>query len=127
MSSAESRMNGRERSVDLAMLRVFVRVAEVGSISEAAPKLGYSQPGLSQRVRTLERLLRCRLFVRCPQGVTLTEKGADVLPYARAVLSVADAMGDEATTRRKTPPYRDTPRGPDTPDTPDASGKPGTD
>jgi LysR family transcriptional regulator, nitrogen assimilation regulatory protein len=109
MNPQEPRMNGRERSVDLAMLRVFVRVADVGSISEAAPRLGYSQPGLSQRVRALERLLKCRLFVRCPQGVTLTEKGADVLPYARAVLSVAEAMCDEATTQRKTRPGRDTP------------------
>jgi DNA-binding transcriptional LysR family regulator len=123
MSSAGPWMNGRERSVDLAMLRVFVRVADLGSISRAAPALGYSQPGLSQRVQSLERLLRCRLFLRGPQGVTLTEKGADVLPYARAVLSVADAMGDEATTRRKTRPARDTPNAEDAPpgqDTPDA-------
>ncbi len=102
-------MNNRERSVDLAMLRVFFTVAEVGSISEAAPRLGYSQPGLSQRIQSLERLLKCRLFVRGPQGVTLTEKGADILPYARIMLNIADEMGNEAASHRKGRPGRQSP------------------
>ena len=84
--------------MDVALLHAFVRVSEIGSISEAAPVLGYSQPGLSQRIQSLERRLGCRLFERGPQGVQLTDTGAAVLPYARILLTVADEL--TATARR---------------------------
>ncbi|GAB3593446.1 hypothetical protein GCM10027446_15770 [Angustibacter peucedani] len=78
------------------LLRAFVQVSEVGSISAAAPALGYTQPGLSQRIQTLERHLGCRLFDRGPQGVALTRRGRAVLPYARIMLGVAEALVTEA-------------------------------
>jgi DNA-binding transcriptional LysR family regulator len=82
--------------VDVTLLSAFVRVSEIGSISEAAPVLGYSQPGLSQRIQSLERRLGCRLFERGPQGVALTATGAAVLPYARIMLTVADELAAQA-------------------------------
>ena len=78
--------------MDVSLLTAFVRVSEVGSISEAAPVLGYSQPGLSQRIQSLERRLGCRLFERSPSGVVLTRTGAAVLPYARIMMTVADEL-----------------------------------
>jgi DNA-binding transcriptional LysR family regulator len=86
---------GRLGGVDLALVRAVVRVAEVGSITGAAKGLGYSQPGLSQRVQTVERALGCRVFDRSSQGVSVTEIGARVLPYARVLLAVAQAMAAE--------------------------------
>lgn len=82
--------------MDVTLLSAFVRVSEIGSISEAAPVLGYSQPGLSQRIQSLERRLGCRLFERGPQGVALTATGAAVLPYARIMLTVADELAAQA-------------------------------
>ena len=82
--------------MDVALLRAFVHVSEIGSISEAAPALGYSQPGLSQRIQVLERGLGCRLFDRGPSGVQLTDRGAAVLPYARIMIGVAEALREEA-------------------------------
>ena len=81
--------------MDVALLRAFVHVSEIGSISEAAPLLGYSQPGLSQRIQVLERRLGCRLFERGPTGVQLTDRGTAVLPYARIMIGVADALREE--------------------------------
>lgn len=81
--------------MDVSLLRAFVGVSDAGSISGAATALGYSQPGLSQRIQALERGLGCRLFVRGPQGVRLTPQGAVVLPYARVILGVADTLVDE--------------------------------
>jgi DNA-binding transcriptional LysR family regulator len=88
---------GRLGGVDLALVRAVVRVAEVGSITGAAKGLGYSQPGLSQRVQSVERALGCRVFDRGPAGVSVTEVGARVLPYARVLLAVAQAMVAEVT------------------------------
>jgi DNA-binding transcriptional LysR family regulator len=80
--------------VELAYLKAFVSVADAGTISGAAPGLGYSQPGLSQRVESLERRLGCDLFVRSARGVKLTAEGDIVLPYARIIVSVDREMRD---------------------------------
>jgi DNA-binding transcriptional LysR family regulator len=61
---------GRPRSISEELLRAFVAVQDVGSISRAAPKLGYSQPGLSQLVQSLERIVGHLLFVRGAKGVS---------------------------------------------------------
>jgi Bacterial regulatory helix-turn-helix protein, lysR family len=83
---------GRVGALDLDLLRAIVLVADVGSISRAAGVLGYSQPGLSQRLQVAERALGCRLFHRGPQGVKVTALGVVVLPYAKVLLSVAQTM-----------------------------------
>ncbi|MFJ7075004.1 LysR family transcriptional regulator [Streptomyces sp. NPDC098781] len=67
-------------------LRYFVSVAEELHFTRAAERLYVSQPALSKQVRALERQLGVALFRRDPQGVTLTEAGAALLPYARRVL-----------------------------------------
>jgi DNA-binding transcriptional LysR family regulator len=90
-----SQVLGRLGGLDLGLLWAVVRVAEVGSISAAAVELGYSQPGLSQRVQTVERALGCRLFRRGPNGVRVTPVGSVVVSYARALWAVAQAMTAE--------------------------------
>jgi DNA-binding transcriptional LysR family regulator len=87
----------RNRGLDLAMFPAFIEVTQVGSISAAARRLGYSQPGLSQRVQALEHGLGCQLLHRTGQGVRLTETGTAVLPYAYILTTVVDAMHQEVT------------------------------
>jgi DNA-binding transcriptional LysR family regulator len=67
-------------------LRYFVTVAEELHFTRAAERLYVSQPALSKQVRALERQLGVELLRREPQGVTLTEAGAALLPHARRVL-----------------------------------------
>jgi DNA-binding transcriptional LysR family regulator len=54
----------RPRTLEVTSVEAFVQVADTGSITAAARALGCSQPGLSQRIHTLEHLLGCRLFDR---------------------------------------------------------------
>ncbi|MFE9019874.1 LysR family transcriptional regulator [Streptomyces sp. NPDC007808] len=68
-------------------LRYFVTVAEELHFTRAAERLYVSQPALSKQVRALERQLGTELLRRDPRGVTLTEAGAALLPYARRVLA----------------------------------------
>jgi DNA-binding transcriptional LysR family regulator len=94
--------------MDLMLLKAFVQVTRSGSITAAASALGCSQPGLSQRIQTLERKLDCPLFHREPPGVRLTPAGDAVLPLARVLLAMTDAVSgqmlEELDRHRPEPP-----------------------
>jgi DNA-binding transcriptional LysR family regulator len=92
---------GRVIALDLALVRAFIHVHDTGSISAAATDLGYSQSGLSQRIQTLEHMVGCRLFIRGPQGVKPTQDGTTTLPYARMLLTIAEALHHELGRNRK--------------------------
>jgi molybdenum-dependent DNA-binding transcriptional regulator ModE len=93
----------RRPGLDLAHLRAFVHVAETGSITRAAPALGYTQPGLSQRIQALERALGARLLVRGPDGVHPTPAGHAALPHARTILATANQLRHEMARHQTEP------------------------
>lgn len=68
-------------------LRVFLAVAQLGSLRQAAGMLGVTQPTIARRIQTLEHDLGIPLFHRTREGHRLTAAGADLLPEARAVES----------------------------------------
>lgn len=72
---------------DLADLRAFVAVADLGSFRAAAENLHLSQPALSRRVDKLEQALAFRLFERTTRKVELNAMGRSFLPRARHVLA----------------------------------------
>ena len=72
--------------------RVFVTVAERGSLSAAADELNLSQSGVSYSVKSLEDRTGCPLFVRHRRGVALTEPGSALLPLAHALLNQEERL-----------------------------------
>ncbi|GAA4531510.1 LysR family transcriptional regulator [Amycolatopsis samaneae] len=81
--------------VSSASLRVLRQVAESGSFTAAAVRLGYTQSAISRQAVALERAVGATLFDRRPDGVRLTPAGLTLLRHARAILdSVAAAEHD---------------------------------
>jgi DNA-binding transcriptional LysR family regulator len=78
--------------MDLEAVRVFVRVAELGSFTRAGEQLGLSKARASIRVRELEAELGCRLFHRSTRAVRLTEDGEQLLGRARSLLHDAEEL-----------------------------------
>jgi len=76
--------------VDVKQLRYFIAIAEQGSLSAAATRIGIAQPSLSQQVRGLERELGVTLLVRSPRGVRLTQSGEELLARARGIVAALD-------------------------------------
>src|ERR1700761_2394381 len=74
----------------LTALRLFVRVAHTGSLSQAAPELGYSQPSASRVIRELEHDVGASLFHRSTRAVILTEAGAEYLVRTEAILAALE-------------------------------------
>jgi DNA-binding transcriptional LysR family regulator len=63
--------------------RFFLAVADEGSLSAAARKLGSSQPTVGRRIAALEERLEVRLFAHQQQGFVLTPSGEVILEFAR--------------------------------------------
>jgi LysR family nitrogen assimilation transcriptional regulator len=66
-------------------LELFTQVAKSASISRAAITLGADQSTISRRVGLLEADLGVRLFHRSGRGVTLTDRGKQLLGFAVAL------------------------------------------
>ncbi|MFC7677662.1 LysR family transcriptional regulator [Paenibacillus sp. GCM10028914] len=73
-------------------LRIFKHVAELQSVSKAAERLGYVQPNVSQRIKSLEDELGVRLLLRNNRGVTLTEEGKTLLEYSNQIILLMDEV-----------------------------------
>ncbi len=80
--------------MELRHLRYFVAVAEEGSVTRAAARLGIQQPPLGQQIRALEQELRVDLFQRSPRRLDLNANGAVLLEKAREILSQVDEAVD---------------------------------
>jgi LysR family transcriptional regulator for bpeEF and oprC len=78
----------------LQAMRVFVRVAELGSFTRAAQALGLSRARVSEAVGELEQALGARLLHRTTRQVSLSADGRAYCERARQILSdVDDAEG----------------------------------
>ena len=71
--------------MDIELLAVFRAVADHGSFTAAAKRLGYTQSAVSRQVAALEAELGATLFDRLPRGIRLTEPGRSLLPHAEAL------------------------------------------
>lgn len=76
-------------SLDWSLVRAFLGVAELGSLSAAARALGSSQPTLGRQVRAMQEALGIELFRRGDRGLSLTDAGEGLLPAARAMRQAA--------------------------------------
>ena len=77
----------------LAQLEAFSEVSRLGNVSRAAAALNVTQPALTARLQGLERELEVELFVRGARGMTLTDAGRALLPYAqRAIAQVLEGQ-----------------------------------
>ena len=81
-------------------IAAFVAVADAGSISEAARRLGLSKSVVSERLVELERSLGARLLQRTTRKVSATEDGLAFLERARRIVrETVDAAADLAERR----------------------------
>jgi DNA-binding transcriptional LysR family regulator len=86
--------------VDLTSLRVFVAVAQSGSISAGAEAISLSIAAVSKRITDLEAVVGTLLFRRTPSGMALSPAGHSLLQHAlqiqQGVERMAQHMGEFA-------------------------------
>src|SRR3954471_21475474 len=78
----------------------FVAVADGGSISEGARRLGLSKSVISERLVELERSLGARLVQRTTRKMSLTEDGVAFLTRGQRIVREATEAAAEIAERR---------------------------
>lgn len=74
---------------DWTLIRAFLAVADTGSLSAAARRLGQSQPTLGRQIKQLEHDLGLTLFERHKRGLSVTEAGEGLIDPARRMQASA--------------------------------------
>ena len=82
-------------------LKIFIAVAETGSMSRAAQKLFLSQPTVSQAIRELEENYEVRLFERLSKRLYITPAGQELLGYAYQAVGQFDQLESRMQKNRR--------------------------
>jgi DNA-binding transcriptional LysR family regulator len=75
-------------------LRCFVLAATCANFRSAARKAALSPAAFGARIRRLEQAFGQRLFARTTRRVTLTPRGAELLPHAKSCLEQAERCAE---------------------------------
>jgi DNA-binding transcriptional LysR family regulator len=89
------------RNLDVAALRSFLTVAEMGGVTRAAVQLNLTQSAVSLQIKRLEEAFGQPLLERSGRGVVLTSHGERLVGYARRLL----AVNDETWSRMTAPAF----------------------
>src|SRR6202142_4759525 len=86
--------------MDTRQLAAFCAIVERRSFSQAAERLGVTQPAVSLQIRALEKRLGTQLFDRSGRRVEPTEAGMRLYRGAQRLLALEEQilreLGDEA-------------------------------
>ncbi len=96
--------DGGVDGIDARSLRVLVAIAEEGTFTDAAIRLGVGQPAVSRALARFEALLGVRLVERTTRSLRLTPAGRDC--YAAAVEALAALEAVAAAARGSVRPLR---------------------
>jgi len=79
--------------LDIDLLRTFALIAEEGSFTRAADRVGRTQSAVSLQVKRLEEIVGHRVFVRGKGGIVqLTPQGRNLLGRATELMSLNDEI-----------------------------------
>ncbi|KZK77584.1 HTH-type transcriptional regulator CysL [Pseudovibrio sp. Ad46] len=90
-----------DRSLDLDAVRTFVKIAELGSFTQAAETMQTTQSTVSLKLKRLEKRLGCQLIERTPRYVQLSAQGVTFLEHARELLKQHDHALASLTNARQ--------------------------
>lgn len=98
------------KNLDWSLIQSFISVAETGSLTQGAKQLGKSQPTMGRNISNIEAMLDTQLFNRERHGLSLTDKGEELLKIAhemqssaaKLVLNVAGGSNEMSGTVRIT-------------------------
>jgi len=87
----------------LDAMRLFVRIAELGSFSAVAQQLGVARSVVTRQIAALEAHLGVKLMARSTRRLALTSAGTVYLEKCRVILNLVEAAETDVAQERLTP------------------------
>ncbi len=84
-------------------MRLFVRVAELGSFSAVALQAGVARSVVTRQIAALETYLGVKLMARSTRRLALTSAGSAYLEKCRVILNLVEAAEADVAAERLTP------------------------
>ncbi|NTJ36037.1 LysR family transcriptional regulator [Agrobacterium rhizogenes] len=84
--------------ITFKQLEAIYWIADLGSFAAAAGKLNTTQSAVSKRVQELEQQFNVEIFDRSKRTARLTEKGAEILSYAKSLLEERDQFVERVSS-----------------------------
>lgn len=82
-------------------LELVIALQEESNFTQAAKRIGISEPALSKRLRLIEQRVHAHLFVRSHEGAAITNQGRSFIEYARiSVQAFHQAVHEAHETKR---------------------------
>lgn len=81
--------------MDTKRWKVMLAVDDYGSFTRAGEVLGYTQSGITQMMKSLEREVGFPLFVKDSHGMRLTREAQALLPHVRSLLAADEVVRQE--------------------------------
>lgn len=92
--------------MNLNDVRLFIRVIEHNSFTNAAEKLGIQKSTISRRIAQLEDELGVRLLQRTTRKLSLTDEGQNLFQRCQPLLDELDGIEDLVSSRQEEPSGR---------------------
>ena len=81
-------------------IRILLTALESGSLTKAGAILGYSQPGLTQMMKSLEEEVGFPLLIKTNRGVEPTEAAKTLMPAMRQLINYEEKLSQEVAEIR---------------------------
>ncbi len=81
--------------MDLKKWHVFLAVSKYENFTKAGEELGYTQSGITQMMKNLQREVGFPLFNKTNHGITLSPEGIALLPSIRNLIAANESLKQE--------------------------------
>ena len=89
--------------MDIKRWKVMLAVDDYGSFTRAGEALGYTQSGVTQMMKALEKEVGFSLFIKGKKGAALTPEAQSLIPAVRALLSADEVVRQEISALKGAP------------------------
>jgi len=87
--------------VNIELYRIFIAIYRSGTISKAAVLCDITQPAASQQLKSLEQVLKVKLFTRTPRQMVATDEGHELYTKVSDSFDWLDFVSQDFVSGRK--------------------------
>ena len=81
--------------MDIKSWKIMLAVDDYGSFTRVGAELGYTQSGITQMMKNLEKKVGFPLYIKDHHGIRLTNEAKSLIPAIRTLLNADEVIHQE--------------------------------